>query len=288
MPPAPSEIPAMKETSQRTILPYHGATTPGFATAVSLFAFVIFVLAGSIGQGLFPEASGGLPSLVIAEISVVVFLVTIAQRTGALRKNLGLRKPTARAMCAALLVGCSMWYVNLLLTTLLHRHADLPTENVAVEAAVREPAVLLSLVAVGVLPGICEELWFRGWWLRGVANRYSPTVSIIVISLLFSAFHMSWGQTPSTLVLGLVFGWLTLRSGSVVPAILAHICNNVIAVALTRDAFGVNDWITAHPNTTLITALTLIMVGFWCAINCGCAAKRAAVKAAKVDRGLTA
>jgi membrane protease YdiL (CAAX protease family) len=263
----PSSVPTMKAMMTRTIQLYHGTVSPWAATAVSLFAFAVFVVAGAVGQGWFPHSAGGLPSLAFAEIAVCLFIVTMAFGAGAVQQNLQWRWPAQRYILAAILIGCSMWYSNLLLTLWLHAQIALPTDNAAVSAAVHRPSLPLSMIVVGVLPGICEEMWFRGWWLRGLANRLSPFVAIFCTSVAFAGFHLSWAQTPSTLLLGLALGWLTLQSHSVIPAMMAHICNNLIAVVMSRVTSVANTWISEHPQSCLVITLSMTAAGIWC----GCA-----------------
>jgi hypothetical protein len=79
---------------------------------------------------------------------------------------------------------------------------------------------------VSLLPPLCEELAFRGGLQSALAGRRSPARAIGLSALAFAAFHLDPVRLPGVLLLGLGFGWLTWRTGSIWPAVLAHVVNN--------------------------------------------------------------
>jgi membrane protease YdiL (CAAX protease family) len=54
----------------------------------------------------------------------------------------------------------------------------------------------------------------------------------VVAALVFAGFHMSVDRFVPQAVAGVVFGWLTVRTRSVVPAMVAHAAHNGLVVAL--------------------------------------------------------
>ncbi len=85
--------------------------------------------------------------------------------------------------------------------------------------------------------GVAEELFFRGWLLH-VLGLWGQ-------ALLFMALHPAgrrgWAYTLFTGVAGLVFGALTLATGSVVSALVAHVAVNAhgfASVTRPRDRTG--------------------------------------------------
>ncbi|WLT31987.1 CPBP family intramembrane glutamic endopeptidase [Geothrix sp. PMB-07] len=76
---------------------------------------------------------------------------------------------------------------------------------------------------------LSEEPLFRGLILSGFLLRYGPRKAIIGSALLFALFHMNPWQFPIGCLAGLLFGWLTVRTGSLWPAVFAHFLNNLSA-----------------------------------------------------------
>lgn len=78
-------------------------------------------------------------------------------------------------------------------------------------------------LAAALVSGVTEELFFRGWLL--------PTVGLwwqaLVFMLLHPAGRSGWAYTLYTGVAGLAFGALTLATGSLWPALIAHVAVNL-------------------------------------------------------------
>jgi len=85
---------------------------------------------------------------------------------------------------------------------------------------------------LALVPGIWEELAFRGLIQSKFRTVFSPTVSILLSSLFFGLYHLSnmVTQSPSQAIPGVImafffgigWGYMTFRSRSVVPAMISH------------------------------------------------------------------
>jgi sodium transport system permease protein len=78
------------------------------------------------------------------------------------------------------------------------------------------------LLALAVLPAVCEEVAFRGLILNGLRRRFRPWTAVLLSSFLFAAFHTNVFAAAPLFVLGVVLGLLALYSGSVWPGVLLH------------------------------------------------------------------
>jgi membrane protease YdiL (CAAX protease family) len=98
-------------------------------------------------------------------------------------------------------------------------------------AIAREPALFVaSLVALAGLAPLVEELVFRGLLYGWLAGRWGSVVAWIVSSLAFAGAHVELAHVILVLPLGLWFGWLRWRTGSLWPSLVAHMVNNSLAV----------------------------------------------------------
>ena len=96
----------------------------------------------------------------------------------------------------------------------------------------QDPASLLvGLALLAGLAPLVEELVFRGLLYGWLAGRWGGGVAVIGSSLAFAAAHVELAHVILVLPLGLVFGWLRWRSGSLWPSLVAHMANNGLAVA---------------------------------------------------------
>jgi membrane protease YdiL (CAAX protease family) len=92
----------------------------------------------------------------------------------------------------------------------------------------------LILTGVSIAAPVCEEFFFRGILQRGLtpAPPASPVRALVVTAVIFSAFHMDPVGFAARAELGLLFGWLYLRTGSLWPGIGAHAANNIVSSVL--------------------------------------------------------
>ncbi|MDR0914784.1 MAG: CPBP family intramembrane metalloprotease [Oscillospiraceae bacterium] len=89
---------------------------------------------------------------------------------------------------------------------------------------------IMYYVVVSVLPGVCEELLFRGVIL-GSLRKYGGPFAIIGSSLLFAIMHGNIIQIPFAFVVGVVLGFMTVKTNSMLPAIILHMLNNAFVVS---------------------------------------------------------
>ena len=95
----------------------------------------------------------------------------------------------------------------------------------------RTPSLFaVSLLVMAALAPLAEELVFRGLLYGWLDGRWGPTVAWAVSSLLFAAAHAEPAHVVLVLPLGLWFGFLRWRSGSLWPSLVAHVVNNGMAV----------------------------------------------------------
>jgi sodium transport system permease protein len=94
----------------------------------------------------------------------------------------------------------------------------------------------LSWLLIAVLPAVCEELLFRGWTLAAFAGRRRTagrvTLAVVAQAFLFAVAHVLPERMPQTFALGAVLGWVTITTGSIVPAMIGHMVHNSMPLAV--------------------------------------------------------
>lgn len=249
----------------RTPRLYHAAGdaafTPLGAIGVTCAAMASFLVVAGLVAGSGPL----LVALLAGELMLLAIPVVAIVRTHRPIAALGLRRSPARPMLAALLIGSSAWYLNLRLVELL----PLPEDGVhRLQQIVDQPPVIVALLVIALVPAVCEEVLFRGVLLRALGTRFVPAVAITLTALAFSAYHLSLLQLVPTFTLGLLLGLLAVRADSIVPAILAHLVNNTIAVLIAREELpGVASWIDEHATVALVIAALVAGTGIALAVR---------------------
>lgn len=89
----------------------------------------------------------------------------------------------------------------------------------------------LNLLMVGVLPALGEELFFRGVLQKFFCKQLgSNFLGVVLTALIFSAVHLQFQGFIPRFLLGMVFGYLFVWTGSIWIPILMHFINNSLAV----------------------------------------------------------
>lgn len=117
---------------------------------------------------------------------------------------------------------------------------------------------VLGTLAISIIGPIGEELVFRGVVLKGLLRlSRRPWVAIVGSALIFGLVHMNPVQVFGASLMGLVMGWLYVRTGSLMPGIVMHVANNSLSTALML-AFGDDFLLTQSiPSVGLNVALCL-------------------------------
>jgi membrane protease YdiL (CAAX protease family) len=90
----------------------------------------------------------------------------------------------------------------------------------------------LWLFSLTIVTPISEEIVFRGFMFRGLAqSRMQPVVAILITSIVFSLLHFDWSSLLGHYACGFFFGCLRWRSGSTWASIFAHVTINIIGCA---------------------------------------------------------
>lgn len=98
---------------------------------------------------------------------------------------------------------------------------------------------VFGVLAIAVFAPLLEEVLFRGA-IQGYLMRRlkSPWLAILIASLIFGVIHMNPIQILYATLLGIVFGWIYYRTGSLVPVIIGHVLNNSLAAMAMIFAGG--------------------------------------------------
>jgi membrane protease YdiL (CAAX protease family) len=89
-----------------------------------------------------------------------------------------------------------------------------------------------------VFAPLVEEFFFRGLLLRGFTSSWGRRIGGLIVTLLFIATHLFetfnyWPATLAILFLGIITLLARWSTGSLLPALAAHLAyNSIIVVAV--------------------------------------------------------
>ena len=186
------------------------------------------------------NVGGGIDSRLLISINMAVFggaawLMILRYRLP-VRETLSLRAPPPAAWLGVL-IGAP---AGLVLADGIVRVASLamPIPEEWIEAMAETMGVDLPLwqmlIFFTVLPGIFEEVAFRGVLLHGLKSRLSPVRLALVAGVVFGFFHVDLFRIPPTAFLGVLLVVAVVRSGSIFPAMAWHALHNALGLGSAR------------------------------------------------------
>jgi len=171
--------------------------------------------------------------------------------------SLGLKKPPLTGMLGGILLWLSAFSLIMIYQLVINPYiGDAPT-LIELEKQILSLSPLSRFLIFALTPGVCEEILFRGFALRPLEKHLGPKWAIILTSVIFSIVHLDFLRLVPTFLLGLTFGYVTIKTRSIFPAILLHVMNNSIAIFLPNTA-----------NITFFNMIPLHLITLCIAIYC--------------------
>ena len=112
---------------------------------------------------------------------------------------------------------------------------------------------ITAVIATAVIPALVEEYACRGIVL-GTLLPFGEGFAILSSSIVFGVMHGNFEQMPFAFLVGLVLGYVRVKSGSLWICILIHFANNMFSVA--------NEYMDLNLSNMNAQALYVIFVIF--------------------------
>ena len=228
------------------------ARLPSPSAALLLFFAVLalmFFLSGAA-----PSTTAGAVWTFLKAQLIAVLLPTVLVAWKAkvdVRRTFVLRGAAPRFWPAALLAAAA---TAVLVGGLYQRFLPEPDGFTRIVELVQALPFWAYLLLLAVLPPVCEELLCRGFLLSAFRPRYGTARSVVLVAALFAILHLDFARLPATFGAGLVAGYLCVRTGSILMAILFHMAYNGI-IATTELA------ILIRPDGAHLAGAALVLLG---------------------------
>lgn len=115
-------------------------------------------------------------------------------------------------------------------------------------------ACIMEIIALAVIPAICEEFAMRCCSLQ-LLRKYGTGFAVLAVSIVFGLLHGNVIQFMFAFIIGLVLAYVTVKTESIVPAILIHMCNNGMS--------AVQDIVEYAAGEKAAETVLVIMFVFW-------------------------
>ncbi|MEM7782908.1 MAG: CPBP family glutamic-type intramembrane protease [Planctomycetota bacterium] len=248
---------------------------PSLALAVSTLALLFplyFIFSGVLGRG---ESEPSFRLVLSAAMTLFLFILfplalLIWQRISS-GPGFGINITNALFFVAAILFGLATWpwvFEIIVYANGLGIRGFDPEKIKDIEVLLAQWEKLpiwLVVLCLGVVPGICEEAFFRGFLFNGLKRELNATLTILISALAFGLFHvvLSGGAAPERLLpstlMGLLLGWLAWRSNSVIPSMILHAVHNSVLLIAVNSLDLLAEWNIGQTEQEHLPVLWLVI-----------------------------
>ena len=109
---------------------------------------------------------------------------------------------------------------------------------------------VIYILYICILGPLLEEIIFRGIVLKSM-KKHGEFTAVIFTSIIFAMFHLNLVQFMTPLLLGILLAFVTVKTDSIVPAIIIHMFNNTIATVISCIS-GYNQILSSIISTIII------------------------------------
>ncbi len=176
--------------------------------------------------------AGTLPSIILC---FILFAVDKHSSHNKMSDYLNTSKIKAGPMTASLMVMMFFYAVGILMELLILNGLSAvdisPIKGLDDLESDLSPMYLAAEFLSGVLLApVAEELLFRGVIMRRAAN-VSQRFAIVFSAMCFGLMHGNLPQSTMTFTVGLLFAYVDIKTGSLIPSILMHMLLNLTATS---------------------------------------------------------
>lgn len=215
--------------------------TPGVGVALLCFALMMasaWFLSARMGSTLTSVLLGQLAFILVPPLVLTLLFTSSAKET------LRLRWPSGKYVFLAIGLALALHPVVNELRRVVEGLFPAPEFVKAKMGEVMgalQANFWLGLIALAVVPAVCEEVAFRGFILSGFEGEYPRRTAILLSALLFGFLHVLlslFQQLFNATLLGLFLGLIAIRSRSLLPGIIFHVIHNALVLVMARILSG--------------------------------------------------
>lgn len=118
--------------------------------------------------------------------------------------------------------------------------------------------LFVNLFALAVIPAICEELIHRGIILNGF-RRFGNFNAVLLSALFFALAHGSAMQFFYQFILGIVLGYVVIKTGSIFASMIVHFLNNAIVIIYNYISPASASSVTFNVSSAIISIVIAVI-----------------------------
>ena len=224
-------------TSDEESLKFWGKSKTKIFSSQFIISFYVIILLILFYVGGKWQAQNIMSGLIKTQLIIILLPVIVILRISKtdIKRTLRLNKTKPMNLLLALLaiipalvvVGVISQVINL-----IYPVSDSYIEGMKNFLNAQNYGFWFSIFVIGVLPGICEEVLFRGFIINGF-RKLGFWRAIVISGVLFGIFHLDPFRLIPASLLGIWMGYMLLRTNSIFVPMFAHFVNNSFTIIIT-------------------------------------------------------
>jgi sodium transport system permease protein len=212
----------------------HSGLSKGAVFTVYALLVVFYMVAGG-----YMQSENIVSGLILSQVLIIGgFVLLISKNTGiSLPEMLKIKKFDIKFLIPLIVLGLTARFPIALISEKLLYVFPMPkimNETDILSTDLGSINFIYTFLIIAVLPAIFEEAAFRGVFVSLLEKKYSFIGTAVVTGLMFGGMHLNVFTMFETGMLGILFGIITLSSGSIFPAVIMHFLNNAFSVVMMK------------------------------------------------------
>jgi membrane protease YdiL (CAAX protease family) len=181
-----------------------------------------------IGYSVDPDGDFGFWTTLVDAIVITGFAWHFRQEIAPLLNPSTLDGQAARKLG----IAAAVQFVALGAVFYLLEKTGLPFERITDEMQRHDYRLWQLLALYSLMPAVFEEIGFRGVIFGRLRRMLGENEAWVVQAAFFSVLHLSPVIFPTHFAMGMIFGWLRMRTGSLLPGMVLHAAWNAANIVL--------------------------------------------------------
>ena len=169
-------------------------------------------------------------TLISGLLTIAVVLAFYLIRRKKLSEALWLRPVPAPALFTGASLAPALYFVVIVVLSVL---PEAWTDSYGEASSSIATGTVLGVISVAFVAPVVEEFIFRGLVMTRLSRVMPGWLAVLLSAAVFGLCHGELVWFCYAFVLGAVFGFIDLRTGSILPSILGHMAFNAIGQIMT-------------------------------------------------------
>ncbi len=218
---------------------------PSISTAILAFliSFILFMFIGQLWQvnAIQEGSTAFIRAMIKSQVLLIALPAVIILRMNKhkIKKVFPVSQINIKSLIGIVLIIPALSLLMIEFQKILQIFGmKVPAELGFLDEFFNENNIITGILILAVLPGICEEILFRGFIFSGFVNNVRGSKitkgwkAILLSSMLFAIMHVSPIRIPITFIGGVVLAFMFWRTRNLLVSMIAHILYNSMSLIL--------------------------------------------------------